>query len=233
MESILPTEAGLNFWSAQWDFLQGVLTTARLSIISAVLALGLGFWMAFARNSRHPWLNRPAAFYVEIFRNTPLLIQLYFYYRGLQSVGLVLSPEVCGVLALSLYTGAYATEVFRAGLLGIPPQQTEAGLSLGLKPFHIYRLILLPQAIRAVLPALGNQMISLVKNSSLLAFITVNDLFLVTYKGAVDRFLPIQYFVEGAALYWLLSLGVSLLFRSIGRLPAFGGVPLKGAHHGG
>ncbi len=199
----------LSDWSIQQTFLEGLLTTLRLSAVSAALALTLGFFMAFAKVSSQPWLKWPATAYVELFRNTPLLIQLYLAYRGLQSIGLILSPETCGILALSLYTGAYLTEVFRSGLLAIPAQQTEAGLSLGLGRFNVYRLILLPQAFRLILPALGNQLISLVKNSSLVAFITVSDLFLVIYKGAVDHFQPVEYFMEGAAIYLGVSLAIS------------------------
>lgn len=197
----------------QRAFLEGLLTTLRISAVSAFLALLIGFLAAFARMSPTRWLNMAAAGYVALFRNTPLLIQLYFYYRGLQSIGLILEPEVCGVVALSLYTGAYLTEVFRSGLLSIPPEQLDAGLSLGLGRFAVYRLILIPQAFRIILPTLGNQLISLAKNSSLVAFITVNDLFLVIYKGAVDYFKPMEYFLEGALLYLAVSLSISGLVR--------------------
>lgn len=207
-------EPFLTDWSIQQTFLEGLLTTLRLSGLAAILALTLGFTMAFAKVSRRAWLKWPATIYVELFRNTPLLIQLYIYYRGLQSIGLMLSAETCGVLALSLYTGAYLTEVFRSGLLAIPREQSEAGTSLGLSQFNVYRLILIPQAIRLILPAIGNQLISLVKNSSLVAFITVSDLFLVIYKGAVDHFQPVEYFMEGAAIY----LGVSLLISGLVKL---------------
>lgn len=214
-------EQFLTDWSVQQAFLEGLLTTLKLSAMAAALALTLGFVMAFARVSKQGWLKWPAGVYVELFRNTPLLIQLYLYYRGLQSAGLSLSPEACGVLALSLYTGAYLTEVFRSGLLAIPQPQSEAGLSLGLSRFNVYRLILVPQALRLILPAIGNQLISLVKNSSLVAFITVNDLFLVIYKGAVDQFKPVEYFLEGAALYMsvslTLSLGVKLIEKALSK----------------
>jgi polar amino acid transport system permease protein len=205
----------LTDWVIQRDFLEGLLTTLRLSTISAMLALSIGFLMAFARISHARWLSGVATGYVELFRNTPLLIQLYLYYRGLQSIGIALAPETCGILALSLYSGAYLTEVFRSGLLAIPTQQTEAGLSLGLSRFKVYWLILIPQAFRLILPAIGNQLISLVKNSSLVAFITVSDLFMVIYKGAVDHFLPIEYFVEGALLYLTVSLGISAFMRLV------------------
>lgn len=204
-------------WNVQQAFWSGLTTTLRISAIATIIALTLGFVMAFARVSEQGWLKWPAGVYVELFRNTPLLIQLYIYYRGLQSAGITLTPETCGILALSLYTGAYLTEVFRSGLLAIPQTQTEAGISLGLSRFNVYRLILIPQALRLVLPAIGNQVISLVKNSSLVAFITVNDLFMVIYKGAVDQFRPLEYFLEGAALYLTVSLTISGIVKLIER----------------
>lgn len=204
----------------QRAFLDGLLTTLHLSALSSVFALAVGFLMAFARITPLWPFRAMAAVYVSVFRNTPLLIQLFLYYRGLQSVGLMLSPLTCGILALSLYTGAYLTEVFRAGMLSVPREQTDAGLSLGLGRFQVYRMILLPQAFRVALPAIGNQMISLMKNSSLVAFITVSDLFFVVYKGAVDHFLPMEYFIEGALLYLLLSLAISGLIRLIEALTA-------------
>jgi His/Glu/Gln/Arg/opine family amino acid ABC transporter permease subunit len=203
----------LTDWSVQQAFLQGLATTLRLSFISAGLALCIGFLMAFARVSRLRPLGWLSEGYVALFRNTPLLIQLYLCYRGLQSLGLILSPELCGVMALSLYSGAYLTEVFRSGLLAIPNEQLDAGLSLGLSRFSVYRMILIPQALRVILPAVGNQLISLTKNSSLVAFITVNDLFYVVYKGAVDAFQPLEYFLEGAMLYLAVSLAISGLVR--------------------
>lgn len=199
----------------QESFLQGLRTTLRITSVSAVFSLIIGFILAFARVSASRWLCWPAAAYVETFRNTPLLIQLYIFYRGLQSLGVILAPETCGVLALSLYTGAYLTEVFRSGLLAIPREQTDAGLSLGFSRFSVYRMILIPQAIRMILPSVGNQLVSLAKNSSLVAFITVNDLFYVVYKGAVDYFMPLEYFLEGALLYLTVSLAISGIVRAV------------------
>jgi polar amino acid transport system permease protein len=155
------------------------------------------------------WLQKLATAYVELFRNTPLLIQLYLYYRGLQSIGITLEPEVCGILALSLYTGAYLTEVFRSGIQSIPSQQMDGALALGLNRIQAYLQVLLPQSLRIILPPLGNQLISLTKNSSLVAFITVQDLFLVVYKGAVDEFRPAPYFLEGALIYMSIALFIS------------------------
>ncbi len=199
----------------QSNFLSGLTMTLRISVISGVLALLIGLFLAFASQYHNPWLQKPAHIYKEVIRNTPLLIQLYIFYRGLQSIGLTLDPELCGILALSLYTGAYLSEVFRSGLLAIPQQQTDAGLSLGLNRLQVFVRILLPQATRIALPAVGNQLISLMKNSSLVAFITVQDLFYVIYKGAVDEFQPMEYFIEGALIYLGLSLTISGVIHGV------------------
>lgn len=202
----------------QADFVRGFGVTCQISAISASFALFIGFWMAFARLSVQRWLRGCASAYVAFFRNTPLLIQLYIFYRGLQSIGIVLEPLTCGVLALSLYSGAYMTEIFRSGLLAVPKEQLDAGLSLGLTRLQVYKLVLIPQAVRLVLPTVGNQLIALTKNSALVAFITVSDLFLVIYKGAVDQFRPMEFFIEGALWYLLLSWGISAGVGLVGRL---------------
>lgn len=238
LQSLIVPESGMTtlpFLSA--DNLQAILlgfgVTLKLSLLSAVFALGIGFMMAFFRISGMGWLERTAGVYVELFRNTPLLIQLYLYYRGLQSVGILLSPETCGVLALSLYTGAFFTEIFRSGLLAIPKEQLEAGTSLGLSRFDTYRLILIPQALRVILPPIGNQLISLVKNSSLLAFITVEDLFHVIYNGAVTEFRPVAYFAVGAGLYILTSLAISASIHWVEQLFDWQKTnPKEGVSHG-
>lgn len=192
-------------------FLSGLLTTLWISILSAGLAIGIGFFMSFARLSSLSWVRGLATAYVEVFRNTPLLIQLYFFYRGLPAVGIQLSPEVCGILGLSLYTGSYITEIFRAGILALPKEQLENGITLGFSRFEVYRFILIPQAVRIILPPLGSQLISLMKNSSLLFYITVQELFQVIYNGAAFYFKPLEFAIIGAGLYMAMALTISLL----------------------
>ena len=210
------------FWldpAPQQLFFNGLVVTLKLTVLSSVAALIIGLLAAFLRHSPLKLFVMAATMYVELFRNTPLLIQLYVYYRGLQSVGLVLAPEVCGVLALSLYTGAYLAEVFRSGLSAIPQEQHDAGVSLGLNRPLVYQLVLIPQAVRIVLPTVGNQLIALMKNSSLVAFITVGDLFHVIYKGSVDEFRPMEYFLTGAMLYLSVALSIAGLVRLTWKQP--------------
>ncbi len=222
METILTTFNGYFMDSIDTvlrdDFLEAIWTTIYISSLSSLLAMLIGFLMAFASMTSVSvfgvrflqWVSR---IYVEVFRNTPLLIQLYLYYRGLQSLGIILEPVTCGILGLSLYTGAYLTEVFRSGLLAVPHHQLDAGLALGLGRFRVYFLILIPQAVRIILPALTNQWINLMKNSSLVAFITVSDIFYMVYVGAVQDFKPLKFFIIGAALYVTLTLVIATVVQ--------------------
>ena len=155
-----------------------------------------------------------AVSYVEIIRNTPLLIQLYFIYKALPDFGLMLSPIACGILALSLYTGAFISEVLRSGINSVASEQYQASISLGLSKFQTFRLIILPQAIKIIIPPLGSQFINVIKNSSLVSFISVTDLFYGIYKGAVDDFRFFEFFITGALIYMMLT-GTVALFTNL------------------
>jgi aspartate/glutamate/glutamine transport system permease protein len=192
--------------------LTGLLNTAWLSLSSAVLALVLGLVVAVGKKSSIPIVSWLLSAYIQFFRNTPLLIQIYFFYKGLPNLGIVLSPMMCGILALSLQTGAYLAEIFRSGIESIPREQFEGGLSLGFSRMQTYLTIILPQAMGVILPPVGNQMVGLVKNSSLVAFITVPDLFFMVFSGAAEHFQYLEFFTLGIALYMLLTLIVSGLF---------------------
>lgn len=183
---------------------EGVKLTVFISIVSSFFALLIGVIAALARLSDNKVLKTLGSSYVEFFRNTPLLVQLYIYYTGLPNFGIRMDPVVCGVVALSVYTGAYITEVVRAGIQSIAKEQFEAARSLGLSPFQTMQMIILPQAIRIIIPPLGNQFINLTKNSSLVSFISVTDIFYVIYKGAVDDFRYLEFFIVGCILYMCL-----------------------------
>lgn len=185
--------------------IQGIKLTLIISIISSLLAFIIGLSVSFLRSLENPLIKHFSTAYVEIFRNTPLLIQIYLCYKGLPNIGITLPPVVCGILALSLYTGAFIAEVFRSGINSIAHEQYEASRGLGLTRFQTFTVVVLPQAIRIVIPTLGSQFISLVKNSSLVSFIAVSDLFYVIYKGAVDDFRFFEFFITGALIYMLLT----------------------------
>lgn len=205
-------------------FAEGIKTTVYISLLSSLFAFIIGIIVVFFRTLGSETTKFIATSYVEIIRNTPLLIQIYFIYKCLPDFGIMLSPINCGILALSLYTGAFISEVLRAGVNSVPAEQYRASISLGLGKIQSFRLVVFPQAIKIVIPPLGSQFINLIKNSSLVSFISVTDLFYVIYKGAVDDFRFFEFFVVGAFIYMLLTGIVALLtniledfFKSPGR----------------
>ncbi|MEW5821967.1 MAG: amino acid ABC transporter permease [Cyanobacteriota bacterium] len=194
--------------------IDGFKITVFISLISSIIALVVGTSAALARLSKNKVINAIGTGYVEFFRNTPLLVQIYLYYRGLPNIGIELDPITCGILALSIYTGSYITEVVRAGIQSIAREQFEAARALGLSPLQTMQLIILPQAIRIIIPPLGNQFINLTKNSSLVSFITVTDVTYVVYQGSVDEFRFFEFFVIGCLIYMVL-VGIISLFTNL------------------
>lgn len=185
---------------------QGIGQTLFISTVSTALALVLGLVVLSMRQG--PWgiVRWVCRAYVEFFRNTPLLIHLYLLYKGLPYLGLTIDPVMCGIIGLSLQSAAYMTEIYRAGIEAVPRQQTESGLSIGLSRTEVLFSITLPQALRLILPPLGNQIVGVFKNSSLVAFITVPDIFFVVYEQSVTYFHYLEYFTLGLAVYMVLTL---------------------------
>ena len=147
--------------------------------------------------------------YVEVFRNTPLLIQIFIVYFGLPQMGLKLSPFLSGLSALTLYAAAYNTEIFRAGLEAVPRGQHEAARSTGLSGAQVAGYIIVPQAVRICLPALGNNLVSLVKNSSLVSTIGMVELMFVANDISFNNFRSFEIYGAAAVLYVVLVLGLS------------------------
>ncbi|MGE0201341.1 MAG: amino acid ABC transporter permease [Candidatus Melainabacteria bacterium] len=206
------------FLCTVWPSLgHALLTTLWMTLLSGLLATAVGGVIAWLQlEPARPWTGF-ARVYLAVIRNTPLLIQLYLWYRGLPAVGVLLPPEVCGVLALGCYTGAYMAEVFRSALASLPREQRDSALSLGLSLPRTYLGILLPQCLPVLVPPLTNVWIAVLKNSSLLMLITVSELFQFVYKGAVDGFQPLPYFLLGLLLYLVLSVGFSFALQALGR----------------
>jgi His/Glu/Gln/Arg/opine family amino acid ABC transporter permease subunit len=147
--------------------------------------------------------------YVEVFRNTPLLIQIFIVYFGLPQMGLKLSPFLSGLSALTLYAAAYNAEIFRAGLEAVPRGQHEAARSTGLSGAQVAGYIIVPQAVRICLPALGNNLVSLVKNSSLVSTIGMVELMFVANDISFNNFRSFEIYGAAAILYVVLVLGLS------------------------
>ena len=191
--------------------LEGYRTTVLLSLLAMLLALGLGTLMAGLRVSGIRPLGWLAATYVQVFRNTPLLLQLYFLYFGLGRVGLRLGAFEAGLLALSIYTGAYVAEIVRAGILAVDRGQVEAARALALGNTQMLRLVVLPQAVRTVLPPLGNLGIALVKNSALVSAIALADLLYTADLINSRTFRTFEVFTAVAILYLTITLPLAWL----------------------
>lgn len=185
---------------------KGALMTLIISILSMLLAIGLGFLLAIMRI----YGPRPLAFfskiYIEAIRGTPLLIQLYFIFYGLPNIGIDLDPFLAGVIALALNYAAYEAENYRAGILAVPNGQMEAARALGMTHWQGLRYVIIPQALRVILPPMTNDFISLLKDSSLVSIITIVDLTFVYNMLATTYF---NYFGIGilvAIIYLLLGI---------------------------
>lgn len=200
----------------------GIGITIFVSICSILLAITFATLGALGRLSRNPVLNGIASFYVSLVRGTPLLLQILFIYLALPQLGIVLPEIACGVFALGFNYGAYMTEVFRAGIQAVPPGQTEAAQSLGMSGRTTFIRIILPQAFRIVTPAIGNDFISMLKDSSLVSVIGVQELLWRARLIGTKEFAAIQTLLIAATVYWVLTIAFSFLQARLERRMAQG-----------
>jgi polar amino acid transport system permease protein len=194
------------------DFVAAFEVTLRISAMAIVGGVILGFTVELARRSMR-WARGPLTCYVEFFRGTPLLIQLFLLYYGGPQVGLVLDAEPAGILGMALYAGAYFAEIFHAGFASIPAGQREAAVSLGIRPWRRLWRIELPQMAPLVLPPGVNQSITLIKDSAMLSIITVGELTKTATRimnASVEIVMPLCLL---ALLYWIISEAVATLCR--------------------
>lgn len=192
--------------------LEGLQVTLEITGVSLVLSFLFGLAAALLRLSDSlvgKWLAR---LYLEVIRNTPLLIQLFFIYFVLSPI-FDISRFASAVLALSLFEGAYASEIIRAGIVSIQKGQRDAAYSLGLSTFHTYRHVILPQAFRRVLPPLTSQAISLIKDSALVSVIAIYDLTMVGQAIVAETFLTFEIWFTVAAIYLSITLCLSSLVQ--------------------
>jgi cystine transport system permease protein len=189
----------------------GLYFTIPLTLISFVLGLLLAFFTALARLSSVKSLNAIAKFYVWIFRGTPLLVQLFILFYGFPSIGLTLNPFPAAVIGFTLNVGAYSSEIIRAAIQSIAKGQWEAAFSIGMTKSQAMRRIILPQAVRVSLPPLGNSFISLVKDTSLAATITVTEMFQKGQQIASVTYEPLWLYIEVAFIYLIFSTFLSYL----------------------
>lgn len=201
------------------QFLAGGLgATLLVSLCAIILSVVLGALVALAGLSRRRWLNRVNRIYVELFRSIPLLVLLLWVFYGLPVIlGLQLSVFATGVLSLAISDSAFEAEVFRAGIQSVPKGQIEAAKSLGLSWGLQMRLVVMPQAIKVILPALGNQFVYVLKMSSLVSVIGLQELTRRANELNVSEYRPLEIYTLLVLEYLLLILVVSWLVRSVER----------------
>jgi polar amino acid transport system permease protein len=187
------------------SLLHGAMLTIAVSLLAFGLALVFGLMTGIARISRLLPLRVVAACYIQFIRGTPLLLQLFFIYYVLPYVGIVLSPFVSAALGLTLNYAAYMAEVFRSGIQAIAKGQWEAGQSVGMSRRLLMRRIILPQAIRIIIPSLGNFFVSIFKDSALVSVITMRDLMFSGQLLASATYKHFEIFTEVAVIYFLIS----------------------------
>jgi His/Glu/Gln/Arg/opine family amino acid ABC transporter permease subunit len=210
--------------------LQGLQTTLVLLALCGVLGNLLALPVAFARLSKRVWLNKPAYLYILTLRGTPVLVQLYLVYFGLGEVlshfpqlrhsmvwPLVRSAFGYAVIALTLNTAAYCAEIWRGALQGLPRGQTEAARSLGLRPWQVNLLVMLPQAFRNALPALAGQNILLLKATSLASTITIFEVMAAANLVRSQTFRVYESLLGAAVVYIALTLLITLAFSGVER----------------
>ncbi|HUU42026.1 MAG TPA: amino acid ABC transporter permease [Desulfatiglandales bacterium] len=199
-----------NGYLAAGPLLEGLVLTLKITAVSLILAFIFGLVTAILRLSQSPVARVLARGYLEFIRNTPLLVQIFFLYFVLAPV-LDITRFTSAVLALSLFEGAYASEIFRAGILSIHRGQWEAAYSTGLSKFHTYRFIVLPQAIRHMLPPLTSQAISLIKDSALVSTIAIYDLTMQAQAIISETFLAFEIWFTVAAIYLFITITLSFI----------------------
>ena len=199
----------------QWTpyIIGGVTTTIYVAIISIVLAIAFAVFGALGRLSSQPVIYAVSTLYVSMVRGTPLLVQILFIYLALPQVIPAVSDipkEVLGIFALAFNYGAYMTETFRAGIQAVPRGQTEAAAAIGMPARVRMRRIILPQAVRIITPAIGNDFISMIKDSSLVSVIGVPELLWRAQRVGQSNFKGLETLMVAAAIYWGLTIVLSL-----------------------
>ncbi len=191
----------------------GLTVTIPLTVLGFSLAFVIAVAVALVQFAKVPVLKQVSRLYIWIFRGTPLLVQLYVIYYGLGQVGLRLSPFVAGVLTLGINEGAYCAESVRSALESIPVGQLEAGECVGMTWWQTIRRIILPQAMRTAFPPLGNSLIAMLKDTSLVSSITLAEMFMASKRLVGRYYEPMALYLEVAVFYLFFSTILTLLER--------------------
>jgi His/Glu/Gln/Arg/opine family amino acid ABC transporter permease subunit len=200
--------------------LEGAEVTVELAVLTMLICLVWGLIVALAHASRGP-LSWIAGAYIQVVRNTPLLIQMYLVYFGLSMIGMGLSGFASGLLALCIQNGGYMAEIYRGGLQSVSPRQYEAGRALGMRRWTLYTSVIMPQMIARVIPPLTNQAISITKDTAQVAAIAVMDMMKVAQVWVESSANTYDVFLGAALIYLALTTVISLAGRVAERRLAF------------
>jgi polar amino acid transport system permease protein len=199
------------------QFITGVITTVELTLLATVGGLILGTLCAAGRTSRQSWLRILCAVYVELTRNTPFIVQLFFIFFGLPALGLKLTAWEAGMFAMVVNLGAYSAEIIRAGIDATPRGQWEAGKTLGLSQRQIFVRIILPPAYQRVYPALVSQCIIVMLGSAVVSQISVEELTFAANFAQSRSFLSFEAYTLTAVIYLILAIAMRQAFALIHR----------------
>jgi len=200
-------------------YVQGTVITLFLSLISVLLGSFLGLFISLARMSKRKWISRIASVYIELLRGTPMLLQLYLFWillpkiPGLSNIGNL----TCVCIALVINSSAYMAEVFRAGIQAVDSGQREAAVSLGMKERDIMRKVIFPQALRNILPAMGNEFIVMIKETSLASTFMAGEIMTTMKQIQSITYLALESLTIAGIIYLILTLGISKLLSILER----------------
>ena len=186
--------------------MKGVGTTVYISILSIISACILALFGALGRLSKNPIFYGVATFYISIVRGTPLIVQVFVIYLGLPQMGIIIDAVPAGIIALGVNYGAYMTEIFRAGIQSIGRGQIEAAHSLGMTYGQLMKRVVLPQAMRLIIPPTGNEFIAMLKDSALVNFLGVWELFFRAVKIGRQNFKSMETLIIAGLFYWLVTI---------------------------
>jgi polar amino acid transport system permease protein len=206
------------------EFLKGAAVTLELTAVGLALGFTLGLALALMRAYGPKWLRMIAIGYIELFRGTPLLVQLFLIYYGLPSMGLTLSQSMSAYLALGLNSASYQAEYLRGAIQSIGESQMTAGRAIGLTRWQTIRFIIMPQALRLVIPAWSNEPISLLKTSAVVFLIAVQDLMARGKRAASITYNPIGSYLAIAVIYLVIVFAMDALLKYLERktrIPGF------------
>ncbi|KOY02753.1 ectoine/hydroxyectoine ABC transporter permease subunit EhuD [Pseudomonas nunensis] len=204
-------------WSILPDLLRGLLVTLQVVVLGFLLAVLLGLVLAMAQRSRVAIVHAVSTGYLSFFRNTPLMVQLYVLFFAFPLVGITLPAISTGVIGLGLYYGAYIAEAYRGAIDGVPAGQWEAAKALDFDTVTTWQRIVLPQALKPMLPVLGNYLIGMFKETPLLAVITIPELFQAAKQIAGMTYRYTEPYTVMALMFLAISVPTSLFFRYLER----------------